>query len=566
MKYDLHKKAAAAARKHRIHNAHVIDCTEARDPESDKSFYRVRLVSSNQGNGPAVTIYLNEQENECEVSDALQRRFSRPVTGVAHAPAAPPVTVEPSSNVLTLKPDRIFDETITVTIPKYAGLGRVDVYFLADTTGSMRGILGAVQAGVNNILAALAGLPQDIAFGVGNYKDFAQGDPYGFQHQVSPTSVTSTVIAAINAWVASGGGDIPEASLFALNSLAVPPGPGIGWRPDSRRIVVWFGDAPSHDSICTAVSGAATVTEAGTIANLAAQGIAVLAISTATPGLDDDPKVNADGYRGECGAPGGLPGQATRITAATGGALSIGIDAGNVVNAIIGMVKTAVGGIRNVSLVPSPSIAEFVKSITPHDGYGPLAANQDHTLSFDVKFAGVPCRAEEQVVSGAIGVVADGKEVANKKVQITTPACAFTYVVKFVCGVQPKCGYACASVQPGKYETAICIHNYGLKPVDVVQRFVPLVLAGAPAGREPNNAAATAEVRITLPAQTTSMADCCWIAESIYGAKTVGELPLTIGMMEISATADIAVTVVHTTSGLQPGGDIAIELQQIERR
>jgi hypothetical protein len=52
-------------------------------------------------------------------------------------------------------------------------------------------------------MCLLAAQPVDIVFGVGNYKDFAQGDPYGFQHQVSPTNVLATVTAAINNWLAA---------------------------------------------------------------------------------------------------------------------------------------------------------------------------------------------------------------------------------------------------------------------------------------------------------------------------------------------------------------------------
>src|SRR5205823_3556385 len=182
-------------------------------------------------------------------------------------------------------PGDTLDETITVTIPKNAGPVKADVYFLADTTGSMGGIIAAVKAGANGILTAPAFAGMDIVFGVGNYKDFASGDPYGFQHQVNPTNVAATVTAGINAWSASGGNDIPEADLFALNAVAQPPGGSIGWRASSKRIVVWFGDAPGHDPTCTAVSGAPTVTEASATANLVAQGITVLAISTATPGL-----------------------------------------------------------------------------------------------------------------------------------------------------------------------------------------------------------------------------------------------------------------------------------------
>jgi len=560
------KAAALAAKKHRIKDPLLIDSDETRDPESGKPIHRFKVVAAPHANGPALSLFLNERGEEAEASDALRRLFDRHVLGVTGAPAASPVTIQPDTNVLTLNPGQTLDETITVTIPKNAGPAKADVYFLADTTGSMSSILSAVQAGANNVLAALAALPVDIVFGVGNYKDFAQGDPYGFQHQVSPTNVAAAVTAAINTWSAAGGGDLPEAALFALNSLAVPPGPGIGWRTGSKRIVVWFGDAPSHDPICTAVSGAPTVTEASATANLVNQGITVLAISTATPGLDDDPKTGATGYGAQCGAPGGLPGQATRITNATGGALATGIDAGNIVNTIINLVKSAVGGIQNVNLVSSPTVGPFITSITPPGGYGPLAGDQDHTLTFDVKFTGIPCQPKDQVITGTIDLVADGKVVASKQVQITVPACVFTYSVKFMCGVQPECGCACAPVQPGTYATEINIHNYSLKPVEIVKRFVPVVLAGAPAGREPNRASPRAEDRITLPAQTATMDDCCRIAELIFGEKPASPVPLTVGFLELTATADIAVTAVYTTSGTKPHGAVDIEVHQIARR
>jgi len=566
MPSNVREKAAALAKKHRFEDPLVIDSAEASDPESGKPVYRFRVVSAANGNGPALSLYLNERGEEAEASDALQRVFDRYVLGVTGVPAAAPVTIQPGLNVLTLNHGQTVDENITVTIPKNASPTKSDVYFLADTTGSMSSILSAVRAGASNVLAALAALPVDIVFGVGNYKDFAQGDPYCFQHQVSPTNVTATVTAAINSWSASGGGDTPEAALFALNSLAVLPGPGIGWRAGSKRIIVWFGDAPSHDPICTPVSGAPTVTEASATANIVAQGTTVLAISTATPGLDDDPKVNANGYGGQCGAPSGLPGQATRITNATGGALATGINAGNIVNTIINLVKATVGGIQNVNLVPSASVAPFVMSITPPGGYGPLAGDQNHTLTFDVKFSGIPCQAKDQVITGTIDVVADGKTVASKSVQITVPACAFTYSVKFVCGVQTECGCGCAPVQPGTYATEINIHNYSLKPVEIVKRFVPLVLAGAPAGREPNSASPRAEDRITLPAQTATMDDCCRIAKLIFGEKPASPVPLIIGFLELTASADIAVTAVYTTSGTKPHGSVGIELQQVPRR
>lgn len=563
--FYVERAAARAARIHNLEQPLVVDHAEAADPTSERPIYRINIVSAADANGPAHAVILNEHGEELEETQSLATLFQSTVlttTGASRGALSAPVTIQPDTNILTLNPGETVDETITVTIPKNAGPAKADVYFLADTTGSMSGILNAVQAGANSVLAALGGLAVDIAFGVGNYKDFASGDPYAFQHQVSPSTVTATITTAINAWSANGGGDLPEGELFALDSLAVPAGGAIGWRAGSKRIIVWFGDAPGHDPICTAVSGGPPVTEASATAKLVAEHIAVLAISTATPGLDDDPKLGATGYVAQCGAPGGLPGQATRIANATGGAFVTGINAGNIVNTIINLVTAAVAAIQNVKLVPSASVAPFVTSISPAAGYGPLSGDQDHTLKFDVKFTGIPCKPAEQVITGTIDVVADGTVVASKRVQITIPPCVFVYSVKFVCGVQPECGCACTPVRPGKYATEINIHNYSLKEVEVVKRFVPVVLAGAPAGREPRVAGVRAEDKITLPPQTATMDDCCRIAELLFGGSAPSPIPLTVGFLELTASAEIAVTAVYTASGLQSGG-VSLDVEQV---
>jgi len=560
--------AALAAKVHKLKTPLIVDRAEGRDPKSGKPIYRVTVVSAESPNGPAYVVTVDDKSEPLPNTATLEQMFDQTVVSTAAAAGlgTAPVTIQPDTNILTLNPGDTIDETITVTIPKNAGSAKADVYFLADTTGSMGSILGAVQAGSNNVLAALGALGIDTAFGVGNYKDFASGDPFGFQHQVSPTKVAATVTAAINAWSATGGGDFPEADLFALDSLAVPPGGAIGWRPGSKRIIVWFGDAPGHDPICTAVSGApAAVTEASATTKLVAEGIAVLAISTATPGLDGDPKAGATGYVAQCGAPGGLAGQGTRIANSTGGAFVTGINAGNIVNTIIRLVTGAVAAVQNVKLVPSASVAPFVVSISPAAGYGPLAGDQDHILTFQVKFAGIPCKPVEQVVSGTIDVVADGTVVASKKVQITVPPCAFVYSVKFICGVQPECGCECAPVRPGAYATEINIHNYSLKSTEVIKRFVPVVLASAPIGREPRVAGIRAEDKIVLPPQTATMDDCCRIAKLLFGGQASSPIPLTIGFLELTASSEIAVTAVYTASDLKSGG-ISLTVEQIAGR
>ena len=219
----------------------------------------------------------------------------------------------------------------------------------------MGSVIEAVKAGVGAIVGnpALAGFDVPLQ---GRQLQGLPRRPYAFQHQLSPTTDTALVSSAVATWVADGGIDTPEGQLFALHRLATDP--AIGWRPDARRIIVWFGDAPGHDPVCAAISGeAADVTEASATAELQAAPAIVVAVSTTTgpaAALDDDPVAGANDY-GACGAPGGIAGQATRITAATGAAHDRDRrrcdrrDAG-------GMIQAAVTSTGNVRLVPSPEI------------------------------------------------------------------------------------------------------------------------------------------------------------------------------------------------------------------
>ena len=87
-----------------------------------------------------------------------------------------------------------------------------------------------------------------------------------------------------------------KSPLVQLVRPLIPSSPTTGWTAGSDKFIVWFGDAPSHDP-------AEGITLAQTKAALVAAGIHVIAIDEASPdGLD-------------------AYGQASAITAATGGAL-----------------------------------------------------------------------------------------------------------------------------------------------------------------------------------------------------------------------------------------------------
>ena len=213
------------------------------------------------------------------------------------------------------------------------------------------------------------------------------------------------------------------------------------------------------------------------------------------------------------------------------------------------------------------TIVPFVDSVDPPGGYGPITGKEDQTLVFRVRFHGIPCKAESQVFTGTLDVVADGKVVAKKDVKVTVPPCpsAFVYSAKFICGEQPNCGCDCTPVQPGRYATEINIHNYGIKEVAIQKRLIPVVLAGAPAGREPKVVAARADDKIVLPPQTATMDDCCRIAELLFGGEPASPMLITIGFLEITANGPIAVTAVYTATGLDSSG-VSIEVEQIAPR
>jgi len=440
------------------------------------------------------------------------------------------------------------------------------VYFLADTTGSMDPFVNAVQDGAGAIFTALNGLGIDMSFGVGNYRDFPN-DAYAFQHQLAPTANAAQIAAAIGAWSASGGSDYPEGQLHALDQLAVPTGGTIGWRAGSKRIIVWFGDAPGHDPVCASVSGGpAPITEASVTAKLVAQSIVVLAISTATPGLDDNPTSAASDYTAACGAPGGAAGQASRITSATGGSFATGVQAHDIVTTIATLITSAVSVINNVKLVPNGPITPFVTSVDPAIGFGPLQQGTDQVLPFEVQFCGnVPCKTEDQIFEGRLDVVADGVVIGHKPVHITVPACEdeFIYAVKFVCGARDsRCCDPCAPVAAGRYATEINIHNFSTREAHIRKHVLPVVLAGVSSGREPGLVTSRAEEAIVLPPHSATMDDCCRLTELLFGGAQSSTL--NIGFLELTANVELAVTAVYTASGTD--GNVAIDVDQIRPR
>ncbi|MFB2979818.1 hypothetical protein [Microseira sp. BLCC-F43] len=344
-----------------------------------------------------------------------------------------PIQVSPSTNDLTLSKDQTFAEVVKVTIPKSGVVPKVDVYFLADTTGSMRTAIAAVKSGIVDVMTRIQALGSDVWFGVGDYKDFpapvADEHPYAFKHQCSLSANIAQVKAAIDSWTTSPGQDTPEAQFYGLDQVAEPPGGKIGWRADSKRIIVWFGDAAGHDSVCKAISNLSyDITEASVTAKLVAEKIKVLALSMNTnyrapAGLDDEPRNSSSAFKSKCGEPGGTPGQGTRIANATGCKLVQGVSVDTIIDTITTELSAQITTIGNVSLVAKGATAPFVVAIAPTAGYGPLSRDQNHEISFNVSWIGtVEATTQVQVFNGSLDVVVDGEIVGGKTVKITVPS------------------------------------------------------------------------------------------------------------------------------------------------
>jgi hypothetical protein len=476
-----------------------------------------------------------------------------PVRERPAAVPAPSVTVDPPVNDLTLAECVTEAETVTVHVPPSGIKPQADVYLLADTTGSMSSIIGAVQAGIGAVVNDPAFLPFDVAWGAGNYKDFPipESSPYAFQHQQSPTPGAADVTVAVNTWSADGGNDTPEGQLYALQQVATDP--AIGWRPGSKRILVWFGDAPGHDPVCSAISGGPDITEATATDALVAAGITVVAISTDTgvaDALDGDPVAGSTDYS-VCTV-GGSPGQATRISGATpGGSHTTGVDAATMIGTLVSLISSAVQGINHLQLQSAGAIAPFVAAISPVS-YDSLAGDVEHTLPFEVTWKGIRgCEEADQVFTGSLDVVADSVVVASKPVRITVPACRWHHSVEMICGTQDDDDDKrdrhdrCQTVVAGRYATAVTIYNPTTCPVDLVKYFAPLVLHGDPVGREPRTVRARAFAKLVLEPHQATLEDCCTLREAVGPAGG----PLVLGVLDIVADHPLEVTVTHTADG-----------------
>lgn len=330
-------------------------------------------------------------------------------------------SISPTTYTATLAVGESVTIKKTVTVTKEA-TGLVDVFFMADTTGSMGSILNSIKSSattaLNTIVSNNPGV--DFRFGVGDYKD-APFDPYVYRTTSNVNAGTdaasnqSAALTAIAGWSASGGADGPEGQIYALKQVADTT----AWRAGSKRVVVWFGDAPGHTPRSTCWSSGSdcdpgnAVSEADAIAALKAKNIEVRAIGTAT-GYPNDLNASCALY-GFSDGPGCTAGQADRIVAGAGGGYVSGATSGTIVSAIQAAISTAIDTYSTVGLDLSEVPAGVNVTSLPASFTGSYDRSADRSFEFDVTFTGVTPGTYSFNIYGTV----DGARVATEADRIT---------------------------------------------------------------------------------------------------------------------------------------------------
>jgi hypothetical protein len=213
-------------------------------------------------------------------------------------------------------------------------------------------------------MANISGLG-DVAYGVGEYKDYNAFDPFVYRMNQDITTETTLVQQGINAWSASGGDDWAEGQIYALKQVADT----VTWREGSTRIVIWFGDAPGHDP----AGPPPGITEAEATDALVAKAIKVMALD-----------VSAYGYLN-------YGGQAQNIADATGGKYYPNVNISQLVIDIQNAIITYFDTYNTVSLGTSTVPAGLTVTVDPpsYTGEGPYDRSIERTFDFNVTFTAV---------------------------------------------------------------------------------------------------------------------------------------------------------------------------------
>lgn len=318
------------------------------------------------------------------------------------AAAAGPPGVTPATVFLDL--DRGGSATTLKTVTTPAILPKPDVVFVVDTTGSMGAAIQAVIERSTTILDTIAGDQQIARFAVVGYQDFSSSrDPAAFrviQPFTADREVAKQGLGRLTAVPGVGGSDSAEDGIYALFQVASGVVP---FRDDSSRIVVWIGDAPSHNPSGPLPTGPPSDRHSlnETITALTGASIRVIAISLrlpatppspGTPGLDAVPDVS-EIRAGE---------QATAITTATNGKLVETTDPATISDQIV-------DGLQNLDVTVTPVVGACDPDLTVTLSPSSIKVSSGGDARFDETVTVSPSAVPGSTLNCSVDYLLDGR-------------------------------------------------------------------------------------------------------------------------------------------------------------
>jgi PKD repeat protein len=162
--------------------------------------------------------------------------------------------VIPETHTATIDPEDTSELEISVTTG-ITPVSKLDVVFLFDVTGSMDWVSDTAKEKAHEITQSIIKLVEDTAFGVtyfadypGDYSYDGYSDTYGESGELpyvlaqDVTTDIDAVSAAIDGLPYQYGSDLPESYTRAIYETQF-----MNWRSGAKKIVILFGDAPTHD-------------------------------------------------------------------------------------------------------------------------------------------------------------------------------------------------------------------------------------------------------------------------------------------------------------------------------
>jgi hypothetical protein len=162
-----------------------------------------------------------------------------------------------------LKVDEVLHHPGYKSVYEPISLSKIDVVFAIDRTGSMWDEIDVVKQKAAYILEEINKLVEDARYGLASFMDYPGYYEYkGYSNRYGElgdipyivnqplTANKDAVISAVNSLTLGNGEDWPEdytRVLYELQCDTLDYGGAVGWRPDARKFVVMFGDAPTHD-------------------------------------------------------------------------------------------------------------------------------------------------------------------------------------------------------------------------------------------------------------------------------------------------------------------------------